>query len=284
MSITPSGTGVIVLGGKVGVGGVSSPTARLHVSNANTYGASNSPLSNDVPTFMLMNNSNSNSAAHSIMSVRTSGNGSGNPYMSIDLYGIRGYSVGINNSTDFFEINSKWNFISGTSNGIIAMAFNGQNRVRITDESGNIRTDWPTGWGGSMAIWDLSVAGIYYNGMTQRSDRRLKNTITTLDKKVLEKFYQLRPVSYEWKAEIRPNRTVEYGFIAQEVELLFPEMVLTASDEIQTKSLSYQSFTAIEILAVQAHESDLDVIKSQNALQIKQIEELKALLMANSIK
>lgn len=284
VNITPSGSGKIILGGKVGVGAVSTPGARLQSSNSSTYGASNSPLSNDVPTLMLMNNSNSSTAAHSIVYIKTAGNGGGNPYMSIDLYGIRGYSVGVNNISDNFIFNSRWMFTAGTTYELINMAYSGQSRVKITDQSGNIRTDWPTGWGGSLAVWDVSVAGIYYNGMTQRSDRRLKNNISSVNGKVLEKFYQLRPVSYEWKTEIRPNRTVEYGFIAQEVELLFPEMVLTASDEIQTKSLSYQSFTAMEVLAIQTHQTEIDAIKQQHALQMKKIEELKAMLMSAESK
>ena len=92
---------------------------------------------------------------------------------------------------------------------------------------------------------DMSEAGAatFNNNVTAFSDERLKSNIETL-KGSLEKIEQLRGVTYT--RDERDN----IGVIAQEVEKVLPEIVLTADDEMGTKSVDYSRITAVLIEAV----------------------------------
>ena len=92
---------------------------------------------------------------------------------------------------------------------------------------------------------DMSEAGAatFNNNVTAFSDERLKDNIETLEDG-LDKVEQLRGVTYT-----RDNRE-EIGVIAQEVEKILPEIVLTADDEMGTKSVDYSRITAVLIEAV----------------------------------
>ena len=102
--------------------------------------------------------------------------------------------------------------------------------------------------GGSMITaltLDMSEAGAatFNNNVTAFSDARLKDNIETLEDG-LNKVEQLRGVTYT-----RDNRE-NIGVIAQEVEKILPEIVLTADDEMGTKSVDYSRITAVLIEAV----------------------------------
>ena len=92
---------------------------------------------------------------------------------------------------------------------------------------------------------DMSEAGAatFNNNVTAFSDERLKDNIETLEDG-LDKVEQLRGVTYT-----RDDRE-EIGVIAQEIEKILPEIVLTADDEMGTKSVDYSRITAVLIEAV----------------------------------
>tara|TARA_A100001035_G_scaffold125282_1_gene98531 strand:- start:27 stop:767 length:741 start_codon:yes stop_codon:yes gene_type:complete len=92
---------------------------------------------------------------------------------------------------------------------------------------------------------DMSEAGAatFNDNVTAFSDERLKDNIETLEDS-LDKVEQLRGVTYtrDGKENI--------GVIAQEIEKILPEIVLTADDEMGTKSVDYSRITAVLIEAV----------------------------------
>ena len=92
---------------------------------------------------------------------------------------------------------------------------------------------------------DMSEAGAatFNNNVTAFSDERLKDNIETLVDG-LDKVEQLRGVTYT-----RDDKE-NIGVIAQEVEKILPEIVLTADDEMGTKSVDYSRITAVLIEAV----------------------------------
>ena len=92
---------------------------------------------------------------------------------------------------------------------------------------------------------DMSDAGAatFNNNVTAFSDERLKDNIETLEDG-LDKVEQLRGVTYT-----RDGRK-NIGVIAQEVEKILPEIVLTADDEMGTKSVDYSRITAVLIEAI----------------------------------
>ena len=92
---------------------------------------------------------------------------------------------------------------------------------------------------------DMSAAGAatFNDNVTAYSDERLKDNIKTLTDG-LDKVEQLRGVTYT------RNEKESIGVIAQEVEKILPEIVLTADDEMGTKSVDYSRLTAVLIEAV----------------------------------
>ena len=280
VTLTPSGTGYTVLNGKVGIG-TSTPTTAIHIQNSNALGASEDPSNNSVPSLYLYNSNNASSAAHAILGLRTAGNGSGNPYVSWDINAVKGFSMGINNSTDQLVINNRWDFQVGTAaNNIMIMNETGQSRVIIPSDGGSYSTSWPTGWGGGLALYDMTCAGIYYTTLSARSDMRLKNHIQDLSPNLTENLFKLRPVTYFWNKGESDDHNLQYGFIAQEVEALYPDLVATATDEQQTKSVNFQSFHALAIKAIQNQQIQIEDLKKANIEKQKQIDELSLLIHA----
>jgi hypothetical protein len=92
---------------------------------------------------------------------------------------------------------------------------------------------------------DMSAAGAatFNDNVTAYSDERLKDNIKTIENG-LDKVEQLRGVTYT------RDEKENIGVIAQEVEKILPEIVLTAEDEMGTKSVDYSRLTAVLIEAV----------------------------------
>jgi hypothetical protein len=92
--------------------------------------------------------------------------------------------------------------------------------------------DWPSGWGGGLQTYDVVGAGLRYSNFQVRSDERLKRAIEPLPHgNSLPVLMALRPVAFNWlDARLDEGRFV-YGFIAQEVEAVNPELISRSDDE-----------------------------------------------------
>ncbi|MDX1923257.1 MAG: tail fiber domain-containing protein [Alphaproteobacteria bacterium] len=111
----------------------------------------------------------------------------------------------------------------------------------------------------------LDVVGdIQYTGViTDISDKRLKTNINPLADGSLEKILKLRPVSFNMKSDLT---ALEFGFIAQEVEDVFPDLVKTAKDKDQTKSVNYIGLIAPLVKSVQELNATVQDLKRENEL------------------
>ncbi len=102
--------------------------------------------------------------------------------------------------------------------------------------------------------------------LTQNSDQRLKTNISTLDASTsLAEIVALNPVAYNW---IDPSKasTTQYGFIAQQVESVLPNLVSTTSPTALTPDgtlgLNYLGFIAPLVRAVQAIYADITSLEN----------------------
>ena len=111
--------------------------------------------------------------------------------------------------------------------------------------------------GGSLS-GSLSVTGsITASGdVTAYSDERLKSDIHTIPN-ALEKLTSLRGVNY-----IKDGKE-STGVIAQEVEKVLPEVVHTAEDEMQTKSVAYGNMIGLLIEAVKELTKRVEELESK---------------------
>jgi len=91
--------------------------------------------------------------------------------------------------------------------------------------------------------WTTDVAGNFTaaGNVTAYSDKRLKHDVRKFDG-ALETVQQLRGVRFKWNRD----NSESIGFIAQEVEKVCPELVLTG----ELKSIAYGNITAILVEAV----------------------------------
>ena len=90
--------------------------------------------------------------------------------------------------------------------------------------------------------------------VTAYSDKRLKENIQTLDSK---KALQMRGVSFI-KDGVEGS-----GVIAQEIEEIAPELVLTADDEMGTKSVAYGNLVGYLIETVKDQQKQIDKLKQR---------------------
>jgi len=90
--------------------------------------------------------------------------------------------------------------------------------------------------------------------VTAYSDERLKTNIETLDSK---KALQMRGVSFI-KDGVEGS-----GVIAQEIEEIAPELVITADDEMGTKSVAYGNLVGYLIETVKDLKAEIDELKER---------------------
>jgi hypothetical protein len=112
-----------------------------------------------------------------------------------------------------------------------------------------------TGLSGSpnITVGTISSGEITSSGnVTAFSDMRLKTNIQTLDSK---KTLQMRGVSFI-KDGVKGS-----GVIAQEIEQIAPELVLTANDEMRTKSVAYGNLIGYLIETVKDQQKQIDELK-----------------------
>jgi hypothetical protein len=109
---------------------------------------------------------------------------------------------------------------------------------------------------------DGSAAGAatFNNDVTAFSDKRLKTDISNIENG-LDKVMLMQGVYY--KRNDIENARGQIGVLAQDMEAILPEVVLTATDAMQTKSVDYGKLTAVLIEAVKELNMQLQELKQQ---------------------
>jgi hypothetical protein len=123
-------------------------------------------------------------------------------------------------------------------------------------------------------ISNLGTGVVYSNGgtlsNTPPSDKRLKENISDINWG-LKEIMQLRPVEYTW-IDDRANQGKQYGFIAQEVQTIIPELVkefiIPANEELGTKEivrlgLEKDGIYASLVKAIQELKAEIDELKAK---------------------
>jgi hypothetical protein len=185
-----------------------------------------------------------------------------------------------------------WNAPSGNASSAITFTqamtldINGALLVGTTSNPGNgykllVATGGNFGLGvttnNTVYMSALGTGTVYSNGgiltNTNPSDERLKENITNVSWG-LEQISALRPVSYTWKNN-PTNQGTQYGFIAQEVQAVMPELVR----EFETRNgeevvirfgLEKDGIYATMVKAIQELSAQVTTLQTQvTALQAK---------------
>ena len=169
--------------------------------------------------------------------------------------------------------------------------------IRQTDLKGMVLVEPAetfNNWEHVVGFWDAgphSSLKMIYNGQMLSywrptdgeiiavSDRRLKTNIRPLPL-ILDKILQLRPVEYLMKYD-NPAKEKSIGFIAQDVKLIFPELV-TVTSHMVTKGVTLPDFHALDysafkVLAVKAVQEEQKYIEDLQNSQTEMESRLQAI-------
>jgi len=106
--------------------------------------------------------------------------------------------------------------------------------------------------GNALIRHDLYVNGHIYNS----SDERLKENIEAISAEKTEKLFDLKPVEYQFKND---DDAKHYGFIAQQVEEIFPDLVKT--NDLGYKTVNYIEIIPILLSKMKNMQKDMDELK-----------------------
>jgi hypothetical protein len=145
-------------------------------------------------------------------------------------YGVENTSVGTGSLMRFYQGNIEFKHLPA-----VAGAGNAGARTFYIDTGGNCTAS------GNISAY---------------SDERLKTNIETIPS-ALEKVNALRGVTFDM------NGVRGLGVIAQETETVIPEVVMTADDEMGTKSVAYGNMVGLLIEAIKELKSEVDDLRYQ---------------------
>lgn len=236
--------------GGAGIGGlfINSGTNTSSTINAAVFGRNSvvgSPLSNVGGFFTVANSTNAN------IGVQCSASGTG---VAAENYGGRFLST--NSAANNFGVFADASGATGNNYAIFAEA------LPATGSGGPNYAGYFNG--------DLIVTGYF----GPPSDVNLKQNIDSLSN-ALSFINQLKPKTFEFNTAAYPQMGLstvkQYGLIAQDVELILPELIGSATQPavrdslgnvltpaLTYKTLNYQAFTAILIKGMQEQEKKVD--------------------------
>lgn len=134
----------------------------------------------------------------------------------------------------------------------------GSQNIRVLIKSSghfhiNTTTTGPNGAYFTVKDSSSNAVGAYNaTGWVHSSDERLKTNIEPLEN-ALDKIIRLQGVSYNWKT--LPNSNNQIGFIAQEVEKVFPEVI--AKDDGGNYSMAIQNLVAPIVEAIKEQQTKI---------------------------
>ncbi len=104
----------------------------------------------------------------------------------------------------------------------------------------------------------ISTGGVSASSYTTTSDGRYKTNVTSLRNRAA-RLLELNGVSFQWRGDSGFDKETHFGFIAQEVELVFPEIVRESSFGI--RSLQLEAIAPLLVEAFRALHRRLTILE-----------------------
>ena len=276
-----AGYALITQDGKVGIG-TSTPASKMDIVGSTYY--SHFYLGANEDTYIRGGKAGSKVLINDIAGQGSVGIGISNPNQYLDVNGrMRLYHTGtqsgagavtagiwMNNAVNGLGFNDGA-FVglncSSAGNETVGFFVGGSWRFDV-DRSGNGR------FGGTVTA---------SSGFACASDFRYKKNIKPLSNS-LENIRKINGVNYYWKLEEYPDHNFsdknQLGFIAQDLEKIYPEMVFT--DEKGYKSIDYSRLTPVLVEAVKELAIKNDTQQTQINELKKEMMELKEMIKKNN--
>jgi hypothetical protein len=172
--------------------------------------------------------------------------------------------VGINNTTPVTDLHIIQQSSTNADNtrGIRLQSPNGNHWRTFLDPGNN----YVFQYNNSLFSYIEPVGGSFINN----SDERLKKDILPLND-VVSNIMQLQAKTYHYISSDGDRRS--YGFLAQDVEKLFPDFVF--SSENGTKGIAYSNFSVIAVKAIQEQQQLIETLMKKNEELEKRITQLE---------
>jgi hypothetical protein len=112
-------------------------------------------------------------------------------------------------------------------------------------------------------IQNIYIPGtIYYGTLSGISDAKVKQDITPINTETTNKIMNLKPTSYTFKSDNK--KLIHYGFIAQDVESEFPELIYEKPDKKNEmlKTVNYLEMIPLLVDKIQMMQKEIDELKN----------------------
>ena len=162
------------------------------------------------------------------------------------------------NQTEMFSVNT-----TGDSGVTARIYMQGNVGIGTTspgaklEVNGKVKIDDLTQAGGGAAV--LTASGVL---TTIASSIRYKENIRDYEG-VLGRLRQLRPVHFTWKSNTATPGMGDFGFIAEDVNKIFPELITYEKDGKTIRGLKYEKLPILLIKALQEQQKEIEELKSQ---------------------
>jgi len=289
-------SGTSYFSGNVGIG-TTTPAVRLHVPTGNIFGGqvirATAPSDGvNAGIFETYNETNgrfwhiTQRSGDSDKLIFWRNNGSWADVLTLTM--DRNVGIGITWPRTRLDVRSR-------NSGIWGNGTSQDGPTNVIIEAGNYparMNDWPSGWEGGLSTWEIVGGHTYFHGYFVRSDRAYKTNISPIesDPNFVQKFMQLKPVTYNFNRETIPAnewdyKRLHYGFIANEVEELFPDIVVNAGlDPSIKRGLEYDAFIPMLVKMVQNLQQENTSLKSEMQELKNELNHLKAYVGLKSQK
>jgi hypothetical protein len=167
------------------------------------------------------------------------------------------------NIVDFTQSGTRLGYVGYNGNDLLINNATNSNTILYSNNLERMRITS----GGNVVISNLgtgnvnSINGALTNGSI--SDERLKDNIVDFNYG-LNEILQLRTVSYVWKNDIA-NQGTQFGFIAQEVQEVMPELVkeIEIGEEEAVLGLDKEGIYAALVNAVKELKAEIEILKNK---------------------
>jgi len=253
--------------GELQIGEIGTPTAWTHILNNSSINKPHLKLEevgNDFARLELTNDANSGSYWHV----------AGLPSTVAANAKLNFYFRNADGAADRMTITGEGKVGVNTANPSARLTINQASQsvgTGLSFKDNTANEDWHITHGFALRFhYGANLRG-FINATTgayvQSSDASLKSNVQNLPM-LMERLKQLRPTTYQYKSDTTQTRAL--GFIAQEVQSIFPEVVYFSEPE-GLYGIDYAAFGVIAIKAIQEQQT---IIENQQ----KQIDELKSMV------
>jgi hypothetical protein len=261
--------------------------------NSNTTGSGNSAVG---AAAMFSNSTGANNTAFGYLALTSNTTGKGNAAQGVNALfsnttGIR--NLGIGSNALYGNVTGSYNIALGFDAGYNVTS--GSNNIEIGAEgTASDNATIQIGVQGTQVL--TTIAGIYGTPVSgsavfvtskgqlgvQTSSERYKTDIATMPE-LSGKLSRLRPVTFHYK--IDPSSAVQYGLIAEEVDRVYPELVIR--DEAgKIQGVHYEELAPMLLREVQTQQAmiadqvdEIHGLKQQQQNQLAEIRDLKNLVL-----